>query len=232
MSFEPRATSFDRCAQKAHGSRLTARSFVYMQVPYIVDLLGTFVFAISGALAAFGKKMYQDIFGVSFTAFITATGGGTLRDIILGVHPLTWVADESYLIAIFVGVLLVIFFRRYIKKIPKTLFLLDTVGVALYTILGVQKALAHDVNPIAAVLLGMVSAVFGGVLRDTLINEIPLIFKKEIYATACLAGAFLFVLLNYLKVDSNICFFAGIVLIILIRIISVRYKIALPKIEE
>lgn len=203
-----------------------------MQIPYIVDLLGTFVFAISGALAAFGKKMYQDIFGVSFTAFITAIGGGTLRDIILGVHPLTWVADESYLIAIFVAVLLVVFFRRYIKKIPRTLFLLDTVGVALYTILGVQKALAHDVNPIAAVILGMVSAVFGGVLRDTLINEIPLIFKKEIYATACLAGAFLFVLLNYLKVDGDISFFAGIVLIIVIRIISVRYKIALPKIED
>jgi len=203
-----------------------------MEVPYIVDLLGTFVFAISGALAAFGKKMYQDIFGVSFTAFITATGGGTLRDIILGVHPLAWVADESYLIAIFVGVLLVVFFRRYIKKIPKTLFLLDTIGVALYTILGVHRIMTKKINPLAAVLLGMFSAVFGGVLRDTLINEIPLIFKKEIYATACLAGAFLFVLLNYLKVDNNISFFAGIVLIIVIRIISVRYKIALPKIEE
>ena len=202
-----------------------------MEIPYIVDLLGTFVFAVSGALAAFGKKMYQDIFGVSFTAFITATGGGTLRDIILGVHPLAWVADESYLIAIFVAVLLVVIFKGYIKKIPKTLFFLDTLGVALYTILGVQKALSYDVNPIAAVLLGMVSAVFGGVLRDTLINEIPLIFKKEIYATACLAGAFLFVLLNYLEVDSNISFFAGIFLIIIIRVISVRYKIALPKID-
>ena len=209
-----------------------ARSFADMEIPYIVDLLGTFVFAVSGALAAFGKKMYQDIFGVSFTAFITAIGGGTLRDIILGVHPLAWVTDEAYLIAILIAVLLVVFFRRYIKKIPKTLFLLDTVGVALYTILGVQKALALDVNPIAAVILGMVSAVFGGVLRDTLINEVPLIFKKEIYATACLAGAFLFVLLNYLKVDSDISFFAGIVLIILVRIISVRYKIALPKIED
>ena len=203
-----------------------------MQIPYIVDLLGTFVFAVSGALAAFGKKLYQDIFGVAFTAFITATGGGTLRDVILGVHPLAWVADEKYIIAIFIAVLLVVFFKRYIKKIPKTLFLLDTVGVALYTILGVQKALALEVNMLAAVLLGMVSAVFGGVLRDTLINEIPLIFKKEIYATACLAGAFLFVLLNYLKVDSDVSFFAGIVLIILVRIISVRYKIALPQIDD
>ena len=203
-----------------------------MQVPYLVDLTASLVFAISGALAAYGKLLYKDIFGVAFTAFITATGGGTLRDIILGVHPLTWVADGNYLIAILSGVLLTIFFKGYIKKIPKTLFLLDTVGVALYTILGVQKSLAHDVNPIAAVILGMVSAVFGGVLRDTLLNEIPLIFKKEIYATACIAGAFLFVLLNFYGADRNFNFFASISLIIIIRVIAVRYKIALPKLEE
>lgn len=203
-----------------------------MQIPYYVDLLGTLVFAISGALAAYGKKMYQDIFGVSFTAFITAIGGGTLRDIILGVHPLSWVADGNYIIAIITGVLLTVFFRKYIKKIPRTLFLLDTVGVALYTILGVQKSLDLEVSAIAAVILGMVSAVFGGVLRDTLINEIPLIFKKEIYATACLAGAFLFVVLHHYKFDADINFFAGVALIIIIRVISVKYKIALPKLEE
>ncbi len=203
-----------------------------MQIPYYVDLLGTLVFAISGALAAFGKKLYQDIFGVSFTAFITAIGGGTLRDIILGVHPLAWVSDGNYIIAIIAGVLLTVFFRKYIKKIPRTLFLLDTVGVALYTILGVQKSLSLEVSAIAAVILGMVSAVFGGVLRDTLINEIPLIFKKEIYATACLAGAFLFVVLHHYKFDADINFFAGVALIIIIRVISVKYKIALPKLEE
>ena len=203
-----------------------------MQIPYYVDLLGTLVFAISGALAAFGKKLYQDLFGVSFTAFITAIGGGTLRDIILGVHPLSWISDGNYIIAIIAGVLLTVFFKQYIKRIPRTLFLLDTLGVAIYTILGVQKSLSHEVNPIAAVILGMVSAVFGGVLRDTLINEIPLIFKKEIYATACLAGAFLFVILNHYGVQPDINFFAGVALIILIRVISVKYKIALPKLED
>lgn len=202
-----------------------------MQIPYFVDLIATFVFAISGALAAFGKKMYEDIFGVAFTGFITAVGGGTLRDIILGVHPLAWVADGNFIIVIIAGVLLTVFFRRFIKKIPRTLFVLDTVGVALYTILGVQKSLANEVNPIAAIILGMVSAVFGGVLRDTLINEIPLIFKKEIYATACLAGAGLFVLMNHYGVDADINFFSGIALIIIIRTISVKYKIALPKLD-
>ena len=114
-----------------------------MQIPYYVDLLGTLVFAISGALAAFGKKLYQDLFGVSFTAFITAIGGGTLRDIILGVHPLSWIADGNYIIAIIAGVLLTVFFKQYIKRIPRTLFLLDTLGVAIYTILGGQKSLSH-----------------------------------------------------------------------------------------
>jgi uncharacterized membrane protein YeiH len=203
-----------------------------MQIPYYIDLLGTLVFAISGALAAFGKKLYQDIFGVSFTAFVTAIGGGTLRDIFLGVHPLAWIRDGNYIIAVIAGVLLTVFFKQYIKRIPRTLFLLDTVGVAIYTILGVQKSLALDVHPIAAIILGMVSAVFGGVLRDTLINEIPLIFKKEIYATACLAGAGLFVLLSYYKVDIDINFFSSVAFIIIIRVISVRYKIALPKLED
>lgn len=203
-----------------------------MQIPYFVDLLGTFVFAISGALAAFGKKLYQDLFGVAFTAFITAVGGGMLRDIILGIRPLPWVADGNYVIAIILAVLLTVGFKNYIKRIPRTLFLLDTIGVALYTILGVQKSLANDVNAIAAIILGMVSAVFGGVLRDTLINEIPLIFKREIYATACLAGAGLFVLLNHYGVDADINFFAGVALIIIIRVISVRYKIALPKLDD
>ena len=113
-SVELRATSL-RLA-KSFKRLIQHISFVIMQIPYYVDLLGTFVFAISGALAAFGKKMYQDIFGVSFTAFITAIGGGTLRDIILGFTSLAWIADESYIIAIFVGVLLVVFFRRYIKE--------------------------------------------------------------------------------------------------------------------
>ena len=92
-----------------------------MQIPYYVDLLGTMVFAISGALAAFGKKLYQDIFGVSFTAFVTAIGGGTLRDIFLDLHPLAWIKDGNYIIAIITGVMLTVFFRRYIKKIPRTL---------------------------------------------------------------------------------------------------------------
>jgi uncharacterized membrane protein YeiH len=200
-----------------------------MQLPYYIDLLGTLVFAVSGALAASDKNMYRDIFGVTFTGFVTAVGGGTLRDMILGVRP-TWVVDGNYLIAITLGVIIAISFKYYILKYRRTFFLFDTLGIALYTVVGVQKALFYDVAPLAAIIMGMFSAVMGGVIRDTLINEVPLIFRKEIYATACLSGAAVFVLLKLLNVDDNMNSFISVGVIILIRTISVKYQLTLPKV--
>lgn len=200
-----------------------------MQLPYYIDLIGTLVFAVSGALAASDKNMYRDIFGVTFTGFVTAVGGGTLRDMILGVRP-TWVVDGNYLIAITLGVIIAISFKYYILKYRRTFFLFDTLGIALYTVVGVQKALFYDVAPLAAIIMGMFSAVMGGVIRDTLINEVPLIFKKEIYATACLSGAAIFVLLKLLNVDDNMNSFISVGVIILIRTISVKYQLTLPKV--
>jgi uncharacterized membrane protein YeiH len=200
-----------------------------MQLPYYIDLIGTLVFAVSGALAASDKNMYRDIFGVTFTGFVTAVGGGTLRDMILGVRP-TWVVDGNYLIAISLGVIIAISFKYYILKYRRTFFLFDTLGIALYTVVGVQKALFYDVAPLAAIIMGMFSAVMGGVIRDTLINEVPLIFKKEIYATACLSGAAVFVLLKLLNVDDNMNSFISVGIIILIRTISVKYQLTLPKV--
>ncbi len=201
-----------------------------MLLPYYIDLLGTLVFSVSGALAASDKNMYRDIFGVSFTGFVTAVGGGTLRDMILGVRP-TWVVDGNYLIAITLGVLFAILFKYYILKYRRIFFLFDTLGIALYTVVGVQKSLEHGVSPLAAIIMGMFSAVMGGVIRDTLINELPLIFRKEIYATACLSGAAVFVLLKFLSVDDNINSFISVLVIILIRTLSLKYKITLPKID-
>jgi uncharacterized membrane protein YeiH len=200
-----------------------------MQLPYYIDLLGTLVFPVSGALAASDKNMYRDIFGVTFTGFVTAVGGGTLRDMILGVRP-TWVVDGNYLIAITLGVVIAISFKYYILKYRRTFFLFDTLGIALYTVVGVQKALFYDVAPLAAIIMGMFSAVMGGVIRDTLINEVPLIFKKEIYATACLSGAAVFVLLKLFNVDDNMNSFISVGVIILIRTISVKYQLTLPKV--
>ncbi|WP_395810374.1 trimeric intracellular cation channel family protein [Daejeonella sp.] len=200
-----------------------------MQLPYYIDLLGTLVFAISGALAASDKNVYRDIFGVTFTGFVTAVGGGTLRDMILGTRP-AWVSDGNYLIAITIGVLVAIFFKYYILKYRKTFFLFDTLGIALYTVVGVQKSLEFGVSPLAAIIMGMFSAVMGGVIRDTLINEIPLIFRKEIYATACLSGAAVFVVLKLFGIDDNMNSFISVFIIILVRTIAVKYRLTLPKI--
>jgi len=200
-----------------------------MQLPYYIDLIGTLVFAVSGALAASDKNMYRDIFGVTFTGFVTAVGGGTLRDMILGIRP-TWVVDGNYLIAITIGVIIAITFKYYILKYRRTFFLFDTLGIALYTVVGVQKALLFGVAPLAAIIMGMFSAVMGGVIRDTLINEVPLIFKKEIYATACLSGASVFVLLKLFQVDDNMNSFISVSVIILIRTFAVKYQLTLPKV--
>lgn len=201
-----------------------------MQLPYYIDLLGTLVFATSGALAASDKNMYRDIFGVTFTGFVTAVGGGTLRDMILGTRPV-WVADGNYLIAITIGVSIAIFFKYYFLKYWRTFFLFDTLGIALYTVVGVQKSLEYEVAPLAAIIMGMFSAVMGGVIRDTLINEIPLIFRKEIYATACLFGAAVFVSLKILNIDDNINSFISVISIIIVRTLAVKYKFTLPKVD-
>ena len=199
---------------------------------YWLNLIGIFFFTISGSLAARDKKHYHDYFGVFFTGFITAIGGGTLRDMMLGACPISWLSDGNILISIILAFLVTLLFKKYIIQLRRTLFLFDTVGVGIYTILGVQKSLEYHVNPFAAVILGLISAVFGGVIRDTLLNEIPLIFAKEIYATACIIGAVLFTTLIYFHIDSNTAASISMSLIIIIRIIAVKYKLALPKFDS
>jgi uncharacterized membrane protein YeiH len=200
-------------------------------IAYYADLLGVYVFAISGALAASDKNMYKDLFGLSFTGFATAVGGGTLRDMILGVHPVAWVADNNYLLVITAGILSTIVFRRVLVRMQRLMLIFDTVGIAIYTIVGLQKAQALQVAPLAAMLMGLFTAVMGGVIRDTLINEIPQIFRKQIYATACIAGALLYLALRLTTMPDKWNALISILTIILIRLLSIRYKWALPKID-
>lgn len=183
------------------------------------------VFAISGAMAAMRHNI--DIFGATFTGFVTAIGGGSLRDIFLNLRPV-WVDDGNYLLAILFGVLLAIVFNKSLFHLARTLFLFDALGIGFFTVVGVQKSLQYESSGIAAVVLGMFSAVMGGVTRDTLMNETPLIFRKEIYATACLAGAILFVLCDMVGLDRNINAFISVISVVLIRVVSVRYKLHLP----
>lgn len=196
-----------------------------MEGIYYVDLLGTMVFAISGCLAAIRHNI--DVFGSGFTGFVTAIGGGSLRDIFLNLRPV-WVDDGNYLIAIFLGVAIAIVFTRVLNGLSKTLTLFDALGIGLFTVVGVQKSIDYESSALATVMLGMFSAVMGGVIRDTLMNETPLIFRREIYASACFAGAMLFVVLHLLGVDGSLNAWVSATLVVVIRVVSVKYQLSLP----
>jgi uncharacterized membrane protein YeiH len=202
-----------------------------MQVQYLFEVLGTAFFAISGALAA-NKKSAPDWFGVTFIGFITAIGGGSLRDILLGSYPIVWVKDVHFIYAILAGTLMASVFYKTLHKLRKTLFLFDTLGIALFTIVGTEKALSLGAGPETAAIMGMFSAVMGGVLRDVLTQEVPIIFHKEIYATACLTGALLYLTLYYFHIERNINFWVSGSLIVTIRILAVRYNLSLPKFKK
>jgi len=193
---------------------------------YTLDLIGVFVFAISGTLSAADKKL--DLFGATFAAFITALGGGTLRDVVLGSTPVIWVTDMNYLIVIVLAVILTFIFKEYIMTLKKTLFLFDTIGIGVFTIIGMEKSILLGFNPVIGVLMGVASAVMGGVLRDTFVNDIPLIFRKEVYATACIIGGVAYLLLGYVSHFTELNLLLTILLIIAIRLIAVRYKLRLP----
>lgn len=200
-----------------------------MDLQYAFELLGTLVFAISGALAIREKE--HDLFGAGFTGFITAIGGGTLRDILLGSYPLVWVGNVQVLYAIFVGILAAFVFPRFLSRLRKTFFFFDTLGIGFFTVLGVEKALSLGVRPEIAAIMGMFSAVMGGVIRDTLTNEIPILFRKEIYASACLAGAVLYLALNYFGLERNYNLLISMGLVIGIRFAAMKFKLNLPGLE-
>ena len=198
-----------------------------MTLQYALELFGTFFFAMSGAMAVHDKE--HDWFGAGFTGFVTAIGGGSLRDMILGSYPLVWVGDINFLYAIFSGVLVSLILFTKLMRLKRTFFLFDTLGISFFTVLGVEKALSLGVRPEIAAIMGMFSAVMGGVIRDTLTNEMPVLFRKEIYATACLVGAVIYTLMDLQAgLDRNINLLVSISVIIIIRIFAVRYHLALP----
>ncbi|WP_369048574.1 trimeric intracellular cation channel family protein [Tenacibaculum sp. UWU-22] len=201
-----------------------------MGVVYAIDLIGTFAFAISGALVA--KREDFDIFGVIIIAFVTAVGGGMLRDILINAYPINWIGDLNYIWVILMAVVVMYLFKSKIASLSKTMFLFDTVGISVFTILGLQKGLSFHLPPIVALIMGMVSAVFGGVLRDVLTREVPLIFKKEIYASACLLGGVVYLILQKLKIDSNLQFIISAAVTFTVRFVAVKYRLQLPKIDK
>ncbi|WP_297336736.1 trimeric intracellular cation channel family protein [Algoriphagus sp.] len=200
-----------------------------MTLQYALELIGTFVFAISGALAV--REREHDLFGAGFTGFITAIGGGTLRDVLLDAHPLVWIGDIHFLYAILLGILTAFVFPNFLSRLRRTFFLFDTLGIGFFTVLGVEKALSLGVRPEIAAIMGMFTAVMGGVIRDTLTNEIPILFRKEIYASACLAGAILYLVLNYFGLGREWNLLLSIFTVISIRLIAMKYKLSLPRLD-
>jgi len=200
-----------------------------MTIQYAFELVGTFFFAISGVLATEDKD--RNWFGVAFTGFVTAIGGGSLRDMLLGSYPLVWIGDINFLYAIIVGVIFTFLFFNQLAKLKRTMLLFDMVGIGLFTIIGLEKALSLGVKPEIAAIMGVFTAVMGGVIRDTLTNKTPIIFNKEIYATACLAGAILYLVLHSFYVPRNINFSVSSGFIILIRVLAIKFHLELPRLK-
>lgn len=201
-------------------------SMTELSLFFILDLLGTIAFAISGALSAMNRRL--DLFGIFIIAFVTAIGGGTVRDVLIGSTPVTWMENIVYIYLIGVVTILAIIFRGKLDRLKKSLFLFDTIGLGVFTITGVEMGVQNDLNPIISIAIGTMTGTFGGVIRDILCNEIPVIFRKEIYATACIIGGLAFVLLNEIGVGTDIIYIVTSLTVIVIRLLVVKYHISLP----
>jgi uncharacterized membrane protein YeiH len=194
----------------------------------LIDILGTIAFAISGVLVAMDKRL--DVFGVFIIAFVTAVGGGTLRDVLIGNTPVGWMTQPNYTVIIIITVVFSVLFAGRLKHFRKSLFLFDTIGIGLYTMIGIQKGLDAGLLPIMCIALGTMTACFGGVIMDILCNEIPVIFRREIYATVCILGGGVYFLMLLFPVNPDIPYITGIICIIVLRLLAVKFKIALPSI--
>ena len=189
------------------------------------DYTGTFAFAISGIRLASAKQF--DWFGAYVIGVVTAVGGGTIRDILLNATPF-WMEQASYLIISALALLFVIIFRKYVISLNNTFFIFDTIGLALFTVVGVGKSIALGYPFWVAIIMGSITGAAGGVIRDVFINEIPLIFRKEIYAMACVVGGIAYWLCDVAGLESYACQLIGGLAVFLTRILAVKYHICLP----
>ncbi|AYF86911.1 trimeric intracellular cation channel family protein [Pseudomonas sp. JS3066] len=198
------------------------------QLFYLSDLFGVAVFAITGALMAGRKSM--DLFGVLVIAIITALGGGTLRDVILGNHPVSWIRDDTYILVASLAALGTVIWVRLTQPINEAgLLIADAFGLAVFTVYGTEVALQHNLQPGTAVIMGVITGVGGGVLRDIICNEVPLIFQKEIYAIACIAGSLVFLGLREVALPGWLVTAAAMLVVLLIRLAAIHWKLRLPR---
>lgn len=194
---------------------------------YFLDLLGTAAFAASGAWAGIRRKM--DLFGVLVLGVVTATGGGTLRDILLGDFPPFSFKDETYLYLSLAVALAVFFLHRRLEFLRHPLLYFDAIGLGTFVVIGTSKALAFGLGPLGAILMGVTTATAGGVVRDVLANQVPLILRREVYASACAIGGLLLVVLHALAVSPPLAALAAAFTVTALRLLAIRHAWALPR---
>lgn len=200
-----------------------------MEIDYIfiLDMIGVVAFAVSGVITAMNKKM--DPFGIFIVAFVTALGGGTLRDILIDA-PIIWMHDTTYIYVIIATVIFSVIFKNQLAYITKSLAFFDTIGLSTFTLIGLEKALRAGFSPEICIATGTMTACFGGVIRDILANKIPIIFHKEIYATACFAGGLVYFLLQALSIPSFLISLTTFLIVFVIRILAIYFDLKLPSV--
>lgn len=198
-----------------------------MNLILTLDILGTIAFAFSGVLTALNKKL--DPFGILIIAFVAAVGGGTLRDILIAA-PVAWMLDLTYVYAIFGATFVAVIFRKRLNYFRRSLVLFDTVGLAFFTIVGVEKGISAGFTPLICIALGTITACFGGVMRDILSNQIPIIFRKEIYATACILGAAAYFLMLQTPITQDFIVIISGAIVMIVRLLAVYFNLSLPSV--
>lgn len=195
----------------------------------VLDFIGTFAFAISGVRLAARKNF--DLFGAYVVGLVTAVGGGTIRDLMLGMTPF-WMINPSYVIITAMSLLTVMIFKKWVVRLNYTFFIFDAIGLGLFTVVGIEKSMECGFNMWVNIIMGCLTGAAGGMLRDIFINEIPLIFRKDIYAMACVGGGFIYWLcmkLNLPIIGTEIVAAASV---IIIRVVCVHFKICLPSLKS
>jgi uncharacterized membrane protein YeiH len=215
-----------QAARRGYSRRLTNENDLNAIAFHLLDLLGVAVFAVSGALAAGRKNL--DLFGMLVIAALTAVGGGTVRDVLLDRHPIFWIAEPTYLIVISVAAVFTLVYVRLRPPPGNALLFADALGLALFALSGAQIAEMAGLSPIVAVLMGTITGVAGGILRDMLCAEIPLILRRDIYATAAIVGTSLYFLAEAVGVPRPWAFALGMVVVVVLRVLAILWGLRLP----
>lgn len=195
----------------------------------LLDLIGTFAFAISGIRLASGKQI--DWFGAYIIGLVTAIGGGTLRDLLLDVTPF-WMLNFNYFLTTAIALAATLLFKDKLFKWGSTLFLFDTIGLGLFTIVGITKSIDTGLPFWVCIVMGTITGSVGGVIRDVLLNQVPLLFRRDIYALACVAGGAVYFLCGYFNLPTGVTETIAALTVIVFRLVAVKYHIQLPKLQS